>query len=214
MQETTNGERHMSQADTEETEAPHPWPSISDKAFIKTSPFRGAWIANRADERLFRMIKGFHEAGDLLVSESEGAPRRAQNLIYPTVFAYRQSLELRLKSLLVDFGPAAGEAPEFRTHDLKALWSKFKRVVAFFQSDLQPSDDEAFRAAEAVIEEFDTVDPGSDAFRFAHDTKGRSVKLALSEVDLANLRQIMSNLHNFLECVACHFQYLSDLATP
>jgi hypothetical protein len=86
-------------------------------------------------------------------------------------------------------------------------------VVAFFENDLQPTDDEAFRAAEAVIAEFDIVDPGSDAFRFAHDTKGRSVKLALSTVDLANLRQVMANLHNFLECVACHFHYKLETAT-
>ena len=86
-------------------------------------------------------------------------------------------------------------------------------MVEFFESDLQPKDDEAFCAAEALIAEFDSVDPGSDAFRFAHDTKGRSVKLALSEVDLTNLRKVMANLHNFLECVACHFHYKIDMAT-
>jgi hypothetical protein len=69
---------------------------------------------------------------------------------------------------------------------------------------LVATDAEALRAAEALTAEFDAVDPGSDAFRFAHDTKGRSVKLALSEVDLANLRKVMANLHNFLKCVACH----------
>ena len=79
------------------------------------------------------MIKGFHEAGDLLVSESEAEPHRAQNLIYPAIFAYRQSLELRLKYLLLEFGPLAGEPPEFRTHDLKAIWLKFTRVIAFFE---------------------------------------------------------------------------------
>lgn len=204
----------MSQLDIEDLEASSfPWPSLSDKAFVETLPFRGAWVANRSDERLFRMIKGFHEAGDLLVSESEEEQRRAQNLIYPAVFSYHQSLELRLKCLLVEFGPFAGECPEFRTHDLKALWSKFKRVVAFFENDLRAKDEEAFNAAEALIAEFDSVDPGSDAFRFAHDTKGRSVKLPLTEVDLANLRQVMANLHNFLECVACHFHYKMDMAT-
>jgi hypothetical protein len=159
------------------------------------------------------MIKGFHEAGDLLVSEGVADPHRAQNLIYPIVFAYRQSLELRLKHLLLEFGPLAGEAPEFRTHDLKALWSKCKRVVAFFESNHQSTDGNAFRAAETLIEEFDAVDPGSDAFRFAHDTKGRFVELPLSAVDLAQLRKVMADLHDFLECVACHFHYLADMAT-
>jgi hypothetical protein len=204
----------MSQEDAEETEASSfPWPSLSDKVFVEARPFQGAWIANRADERLFRMIKGFQEAGDLLVSESEADPRRALNLIYPAAFAYRQSLELRLKSLLVDFGHWVGESPDFRTHDLKALWAKFKRVVAFFESDPQPKDEEAFRAVEALIAEFDTIDPGSDAFRFAHDTKGRTVKLGMSEIDLANLRKVMANLQNFLECVGYHFHHKVQMAT-
>jgi hypothetical protein len=71
----------MSQADIDETETSSlPWPSLSDRVFVKAPPFSGAWVANRADERLFRMIKGFQESGDLLVSESEAEPRRAQNL--------------------------------------------------------------------------------------------------------------------------------------
>lgn len=98
------GATHMSKAVIEEPEKPSPWPSLSERAFVETLPFRGAWIANRADERLYRMIKGFREAGDLLVSESHEQSRRAQNLIYPAIFAYRQSLELRLKQLLVEFG--------------------------------------------------------------------------------------------------------------
>ena len=201
----------VKEAETEESA--ELWPKLNDKAFVEARPFHGAWIAKRSDERLFRMIKGFHEAGDLLVSESKAEPRRALDLIYPAIFAYRQSLELQLKYLLVEFGPVAGEIPDFRTHDVKALWSKCKRVVVFFERDFEPNDDEGFRAAEAQIAEFDAVDPGSDAFRFAHDTKGRPVRLLLSEVDLANLRKVMANLHNFLECVGCHLRYKEETAS-
>jgi hypothetical protein len=203
----------MSQTEAEETEErSFPWPSPKDKVFVEAQPFHGAWVANCADERLFRMIKGFREAGDLLVSESQWDPRRALNLVYPAIFAYRQSLELRLKQLLWEFGPVAGEGPDFRSHELKGLWSKFKRVFAFFETDPQPSDKEAFRAAEALILEFDTIDPGSDAFRFAHDTKGRAVKLAVTEVDLPNVRKVMAGLLNFLEGVDCHFDNKKQVA--
>jgi hypothetical protein len=186
---------------------------LTDRIFVEASAFRGGWVANRPDERLYRMIKGFQEAGDLLIAESEADNRRALNLIYPAVFAYRQSLELRLKELLLEFGPVAGEKPDFRSHDLKALWSKCKRVAAFFESSLQPKDREAFDAAEMLIVQFDAIDPGSDAFRFAHDTKGRSVKLSVTEIDLANLRRVMAGLHNFLDGVASHFHHLIQSAT-
>jgi len=186
---------------------------LKDKVFVEARPFHGGWVANRADERLFRMIKGFQGAGDLLVSENQWDSRQALNLVYPAIFAYRQSLELRLKQLLWEFGPVAGETPDFRSHDLKSLWTRFKRVFAFFERDLQPKDEEAFRAAEALIIEFDTIDPGSDAFRFAHDTKGRAVNLAVTEVDLPNLRKVMAGLLNFLEGVYCHFDYKMQIAT-
>jgi len=109
---------------------------------------------------------------------------------------------------LVEFGPVTGENPDFRSHDLKALWSKCKRVAAFFESNLSPKDQEAFNAAEKLMAEFDTIDPGSDAFRFAHDTKGRFVRVSVTEIDLPNLRTVMAGLHNFLEGVACHFHHI------
>jgi hypothetical protein len=197
----------------EENDADHfssVWPHLANKAFVKAAPFEGAWVANRADERLYRIIKGFHEAGDVLVSESRAEPDRAINLVYPAIFAYRQSLELRLKYIVSEFGGIAGEPPNFRTHDLQALWTKCKHIVASFQNGVQARDEEAFRAADAQIAEFDAIDPGSDAFRFAHDTKGRPVKLALSEVDLGNLRKAMASLHDFLECICYHLRYLEE----
>jgi hypothetical protein len=189
------------------------WPRRGENAFVEVEPFRGAWVANRADERLYRMIKGFHEAGDLLVAESKAEPDRAQNLIYPATFAYCQALELRLKYILIEFGPMSGEMPGFRTHSLPELWLRCRRVIEFFDRNLRPADLETFRAVEGQIAEFDAVDPGSDAFRFAHDTKGRPIKLGLNEVDLANLRKVVASLLSFLECVGCHLRYTVDMAS-
>lgn len=204
-------------SELEEKDADHfssVWPHLGGRAFVDTAPYGGAWVANRADERLYRMIKGFHEAGDVLVAEGKAEPNRARNLIYPAIFAYRQSLELRLKYIISEFGRIVGEAPDFRTHDLSALWIKCKRIVASFQNGIQAHDEEAFRAADAQIAEFDAIDPGSDAFRFAHDTKGRPLKLALREVDLGNLQRAMESLHDFLECICYHLRYLEDASFP
>jgi hypothetical protein len=52
------------------------WPSLSNKAFVEVHSFRGAWTAKRTDERLYRMIRGFHDAGDVIVAESEAEPHR------------------------------------------------------------------------------------------------------------------------------------------
>jgi hypothetical protein len=183
------------------------WPQASDKAFVETHPLRGAWAAGASDERLYRMIKGFHESGDLLVAETEQVPRRAMDLLYPIIFNYRQSLELRLKYLLMAYAPLTHEAPDYRSHDLAKLWTKCKRVIVTLDGAAEPSDKEAFEAVDKLIAEFDAVDPGSDTFRFAHDTKGKPVKLGISAIDLSNLRGVVAGLHNFLECVDLHLHH-------
>ena len=90
---------------------------------------------------------------------------------------------------------------------------KCRRVILFFENRSEPADKEAFQAVDALIAEFDAVDPGSDAFRFAHDTKGHLIRLAVSEIDLSNLREVVGSLHNFLECVDWHLRYSCDI-TP
>jgi hypothetical protein len=183
------------------------WPQQSEKAFVEAGAFRGAWAASRTDERLYRMINGFHEAGDVLVAESKGKPHCSLNLLFPLIFAYRHSLELRLKYLLIAYGPLAGESPDYQTHDLRELWLKCRRVILHFEGTTEPADKEAFDAVDAQIAEFDAVDPGSDAFRFAHTTKGKPIALTITEIDLSNLRKVVASLHNFLECVDYHLHY-------
>jgi hypothetical protein len=198
----------MSDTDTEQTEdLGLRWPKEDDKVFVEVHPLRGAWASPATDERLYRMIKGFHESGDLLVAETELNPRRALDLLYPVIFAYRQSLELRLKYLLMAYAPFADEEPDYRSHDLKKLWAKCRRIIVLLEGSARPSDKKAFKAVDALIAEYGAIDPGSDAFRFAHDTKGQPIKLAVSTVDLVNLRRVVAGLHNFLECADLHLHY-------
>ena len=197
-------------SDTETAEAEDRqllWPRDGDRAFVEVHPLRGAWVAPATDERLYRMIKGFHESGDLLVAETELNLRRSMDLLYPIIFNYRQSLELRLKYLLMAYAPLASEEPDYRSHDLRKLWAKCKRVVACLDSSAQSSNQEAFDAVDALMAEYDAVDPGSDAFRFAHNTRGEAIKLNLSAIDLVNLRHVVAGIHNFLECADLHLHH-------
>lgn len=180
------------------------WPNENDKVFVEVNPFQGAWAAKNTDERLYRMIKGFHESGDLLVAETELKPRRALDLLYPIIFSYRQSLELQLKYLLMAYAPLVSEEIDCRTHDLQKLWHKCRKVIQLLLPSVRPSETETFETVDALIAEYATIDPGSDAFRFAHDTKGQPVKLVISAIDLTNLRSVVAGLHNFLECVDLH----------
>ena len=96
------------------------------------------------------------------------------DLLYPIIFNYRRSLELRLKYLLMAYAPLTHEAPDYRSHDLAKLWTKCKRVIVTLDGAAEPSDKEAFEAVDKLIAEFDAVDPGSDTFPISSRYKGET----------------------------------------
>jgi hypothetical protein len=183
------------------------WPRATDKIFAEAHPLRGGSVARATDERLFRMIRGFREAGDLLVDESLIQMHRASNLLFPMIFSYRQSLELHLKYFLVAYGPLINENAGFRGHGLSELFVQFKRIILCFDPTSGSPHEEELSSVEATIAELDGIDPGSDAFRFAHTRAGRPIDLPLHTIDLANLREVIAGIHNYLECVDWHLRY-------
>lgn len=180
------------------------WPTAGDRAFVTAPPAYGAWLARDGKERRWHMIRGYHRAADLLVAEAEATAYLRPKLIYPIVFCYRHSLELALKQLLEDYGHHAGHTPEFRSHQLAAIWARCREVIEHFNQGADPAPLDAIAK---LIEEFADVDPGSFAFRYTSDTKGRLLDIRINWIDLSDLRAVVAGVHNFLECVD---QQMSD----
>jgi hypothetical protein len=160
------------------------------------------------------MVRGFCEAGHHLVEQTETDPILRRNLVYPVVYLYRQSIELRLKYFLIEYGPLVGETPKFKGHDLESLWLSFKHVVTQFEGTAELADEEVFKVVEHAIVEFNAIDPRSDAFRFAHTTQGKTIDVHVDIIDLLNLRQVVAGLHNFFECVDWQLQYSAESTAP
>ena len=184
------------------------WPTASDRAFVSAPPAYGAWTAEDGRERLWRMIRGYRDAADFLVTKTESEPHVRANLIYPIVFSYRHALELALKQLLEDYGHWAGHAPDFRQHRLEFLWPKCREVIEQFNPGADPAPLDALAK---LVGEFSDVDPGSFAFRYASDTAGRRIDIKISCIDLLELRNAMAGVHNFLECVGIQIHEASEL---
>ncbi len=198
----------MMRYDAKETEElDSQWPTGMDRAFLEVHPLQGAIVAEQTEERVSRIIKGYCEAGHSLVEQSDAEPYLRRNFLYPILFLYRQSIESHLKYLLLAYGPLAGEKGNFRSHDLMGLWSSCKSIIQFFDCNTEPADKETVQAVECHIAEFDAIDPRSDAWRFAHDTRGRPIKLPMGTIDLLNLRRVVASIHNFLECVNWQLRY-------
>jgi hypothetical protein len=169
-----------------------------DRVFV-AAPWRyGAYPADDVRERLWRMIRGYREAADFLVEETEGEAYKRSNLIYPIIFAYRHSLELALKQLLEDHGRALGQPPEFRSHDISTIWPRCRSIIEHYNPGADPAPLEVLAS---LVQEFSEVDPGSFAFRYASDRQGKRLDLKIGCIDLSELRAVMAGIHNFLECV-------------
>ena len=104
-----------------------PWPRPQDKLFI--SGGRGN-LAGHVLNPIFSSpadfgitAEGYKAAGDALIDWMANNPRN-DSLVPPTVFCYRQYVELRLKDiiLLVNTSDQTGERYE-KIHDLRRLWT-------------------------------------------------------------------------------------------
>jgi len=175
------------------------WPKTGDKLFEEVHTLRGATAAHDAEERQYRLNLGYQRGADLLVEHAEMRPHERADLLYPIVFCYRQALELRLKDLLITYGPDANETPDFKNHGLEDLWTKWKRVLTNLGYDPVLSEPDA-RVTETHIKEFAKVDPGSFNFRYAFKTDGNPIERTIGSIDLSRLRTIMAGILNYLEC--------------
>lgn len=109
-------------------------------------------------------------AADLLIATERESG--LGNWLAPTVFMVRQTLELALKGLLeatVDRGNGFNRKLMF-SHDLAAIWADCRRWLE--ARGYAFTDDARLETADWVIENFHSVDPTGDLFRFAHSKHG------------------------------------------
>lgn len=177
------------------------WPSLDDKAFVSSPPCYGASTAEDGQERLWRLVRGYRKAADLLVRETEISAWERRDLIYPIVFNYRHSIELAFKKLIENHGCSVGQAANFQSHNLDALWPKCRFIMEHYNPGADP---EPLEILARVVQEFSEIDPKSVLFRYALDRNGVLLESKLGYIDLVNLRNVMAGIHNFLECVDWH----------
>lgn len=180
-----------------------PFPEMGDRLFTseKYSHYNAQISYDRYnDDALFRYVSGYKEAGDRLVQSLMRDSRHLDLVVYPTVFLYRQYLELRLKQLIRE-GSYLLEKPFVlrKQHRLDALWYECKNLL----KQIEPKvTDQEIAGLEACIVEFHTIDPLSMAFRYHVDTKDNpSLPPDLRYIHIPNLAKVMAKIDSFLDAV-------------
>jgi hypothetical protein len=182
------------------------WPEAGDRLLW---PGRDTFLAEEADERNYRLLRGYKRAGDILIQSALADRSDCRNLIFPALFNYRHYIELALKAIVNDHGEVAGVSLGQKNHKLPELWQLFRAVAAAFGRDC--STDAAI-AVGACINEFSAIDASSTAFRYARDVRGNILPLPSDGLNLVQLHDVMNGIENFLECSDLDFTHKHKVA--
>lgn len=175
-----------------------PWPRVGDELF---APADDLWLnAEIGALRGESYTIGYKAAGDILVEHVAQHEIEADTLVFPIVFCYRQYLELLLKGVLADarrYYDVDDPAPS--GHSLLVLWKPLRLLLARRWPD-DPSD---LNAVEDGLRQFDAVDRGSYAFRYATTPAGESsLPPEFQQINLRNVGEVVERIGVFLESCA------------
>jgi hypothetical protein len=150
-------------------------------------------------------------AADNLVQSVIASNDSQDYLVNPIAFLYRHYLELRLKELLFSSTLLLQEDPRVQNeHDLTKLWEelrpKLEKVRPGFTTD---SDLDAIKNR---LREFCEKDPGSYAFRYPVNPRG---KPALPDmlINLKQLRDVVQGISLVLDSISTAIGVYADTAS-
>jgi len=175
-------------------------PQKGDRLFVSSHWLYDAHIVSDPAERFYRLPIGFKRAGDVLVDQANSNVIDRSNVIYPALFCYRQSIELFLKKIIEEFGQGRVDSPKY-THELDRLWERFMYIL----NERGGTNTAGLEVTMQLVSEMHEADQKSDGFRFPKDRKDAPFDFGDRGVDLENLREVMSGLENFFECVHLEF---------
>ena len=173
------------------------WPKKRDLPLRKAS--RAETAGRLAGDRLTRTVfimEGFMHAGAVLADMALSDHIQRNELIYPMLYCYRHAVETGLKWLITQYGPPFGVTPQNinDTHDLMTLWQHFRQIKD--ACGVEPND-EALTAVEKAVKQFHDWDKGGVTFRYATTSKGAVAKFQYANIDIENLKDVMSGIANF-----------------
>ncbi|WP_228850802.1 hypothetical protein [Aegicerativicinus sediminis] len=171
------------------------------KLFQEESEFGvGAWIKVPASKDVM-YSDGYSQAARIIydsISEKKG---NSNFLVYPLIFIYRQCLELKLKELIrAGFKVLNNELkqeiePQLKTfnngeiekvHKLNLLWNDVKILA----SGLKFEQDEEWKEAEIILNQFHEEDPNGVSFRFPYSHNWKTIKNTIDLYHFASLMDI------------------------
>jgi len=146
----------------------------------------------RAATRLYEWIAEHHAEQD--------------SLVYPFVFNWRMSAELRLKELIW-LGRFLTDRPAVTkwSHSLDHLWGEARSLLD------EIDHHESFDAVGDVIKQLSALDPDSQRTRYPfHKKDGESFPPGTPNLSLENFQAVMLKLAAFFDASTAHLAQMTD----
>jgi hypothetical protein len=147
--------------------------------------------------------ESFKLAADMVLDSHEAATGpHNDKLLYPTIYLYRHSLELKLKDLIL-LGVKCGNfnltevEDVLGKHELSNLWARAKRFLLAHYPNVKSQ----VSVVEAVVQEFRQIDKDGQTLRYDRDKglRQRKYEHVPTHIGVSNLRVTMGKVFSFLE---------------
>lgn len=179
-----------------ETTRNNSFPAIGDKLFVLEQ--NGTQWFPMGAEDFFQLSEGYRMAAVTIYKEiKEREWVNKPFIACAMIFCLRQFLEIRLKELVYMARKELFKTPDFqKEHNLSKLFDDYTINVL-------PRIDPAFEQSmvdvvKGLIDEFNSIDPMSMAFRYPVDKKNRPT-LKIPNTDLENFKDVMDKLSNYFD---------------
>lgn len=145
-------------------------------------------------EQWYRYALMYKEAAGRLAAMMDKTYERNM-LGPPMLFLYRHSIELHLKSLLLDAGEFLDDPQTVPPkHYLEKLWLNVRAMIL----EVGNAVDEWVLRADNIIKQFDDLDPTSFVFRYPVTTEGTPSLPQNMVIDPTVVKQVFAELHVLL----------------
>lgn len=172
-------------------ELPEP-PSIEDDLFSTQEDWWNNARINWSPSTWDLYASGFKEAADTLVDKVEKRELTQDTIVYPTLFLYRQYIELKLKIVIQALRKLQGVGSEFpKGHNIANLWTDAEKLII---KNFPENSKTALIETGRLIQEFSNVDPKSTAFRYPVDNSGDPSLPGMTHINLRNVRDVMAKI--------------------
>ena len=176
--------------------SPLPWPDETDSLFASTPDWRMRAILEFSAADWDAYLIGFKREADIILDQLASDPHYQELIVFPVLFLYRHYLELKMKQLIAQGSALLDQDAIFpSTHSLLDLWRTCRPIITSVFPESQGHD---ASAVTKIIEEFHSIDPSSELFRYPISKKSRvTIPENLKQLDLANVARVMAKLETF-----------------